>query len=86
MVVGHTSVKRVGCTVNNDHQQICGGTGKEKNGNVRIVQGDQRDKSGMNCWKVDRLIDVISYNCIVNIFHLNPFEWKGGVGSFSHWE
>ena len=43
-------------------------------------------KSGMNCWKVDRLIDIISYNCIVNIFHLNDFEWKGGVGSFSHWE
>ena len=44
MVLGHATVKLVGFTVNNDRQQACGGTLKEQNVNVRIVQGDESDK------------------------------------------
>ncbi len=44
MVIGHTTAKLVGFTVNNNHQQYCGGTEKDWNVNVRIVQGDQSDK------------------------------------------
>ena len=42
-MVGHIA-KLVGFTVNKNHQRDCGGTGKEENVNVRIVQEDQRNK------------------------------------------
>ena len=44
MVIGHTTVKLVGFTVNNNHQHGCRGIGEEENVDVRIVQEDKSDK------------------------------------------
>ena len=44
MALGHSIVKLVGFTVNNNHQQNCGGIWKEKNVDVRIVQEDESNK------------------------------------------